>query len=690
LFFFNSKKTLVDRDGNVARLESLELPSVDPILKEEAPSNDTISSTVVAKRPVPDGEASDEKPDTKKPKLEDCDETEKEHELLLEQARVELSDLVGAEAALEAIQMLQHWQTNKNSAPAETQPKHVTLPKVEDKLKRRAIHMLIRSPKLAPFAAADTVDSRVRIWHKSFESEMPDYDKFERGARNNNSNNKQGGRGGGRPQRPPKAIWPADRPDYLKFVLYKENIDTGTAVKDILRFSKMNPRNKGGVGYAGMKDKRGVTAQFCTVFRQEPNDLLVLNQHNQKQYSGSGGGGSTSTGGVPVLRVGNFSYTKEELKLGKLSGNRFDICLRNIHVDGMDTNTDNGKQVSVIKSCLEQAALDMKEKGFINYFGMQRFGKYHDTHKVGIALLKGDFEEAVSIIMSPKQGEMDRVVDARGRWERRFADVSSQDDEKAMEAAEQKCAKGVLRDLGRFMTAETSIVTSLSRKPRDYKRAFRSISKNLRLMFLHAYQSYLWNFCSSQRVKQCSDSVMVGDLVQTEDKAEHEGGSGTSGLGGKAVITLTEEDVASGKYSMTDVVLPMAGVKIQYPTNSVGDLFDKLLAENGLTKKNFDNLQDRELSLGGDYRKIICKPTDVDVDIMQYKDPLEPLIQTEMMKLNNVNLNVRRDMNNTEDGVLTGMAIGFTLPPSAYATVALRELMKKPTSSEYQKELKLS
>jgi tRNA pseudouridine13 synthase len=178
--------------------------------------------------------------------------------------------------------------------------------------------------------------------------------------------------------------------------------------------------------------------------------------------------------------------------------------------------------------------------------------------------------------------------------------------------------------------------------------------------------------------------------VQTEDKAEHEGGSGTSGLGGKAVITLTEEDVASGKYSMTDVVLPMAGVKIQYPTNSVGDLFDKLLAENGLTKKNFDNLQDRELSLGGDYRKIICKPTDVDVDIMQYKDPLEPLIQTEMMKLNNVNLNVRRDMNNIEDGVLTGMAIGFTLPPSAYATVALRELMKKPTSSEYQKELKLS
>ena len=35
------------------------------------------------------------------------------------------------------------------------------------------------------------------------------------------------------------------------------------------------------------------------------------------------------------------------------------------------------------------------------------------------------------------------------------------------------------------------------------------------------------------------------------------------------------------------------------------------------------------------------------------------------------------------------MVIGFTLPPSAYATVALRELMKRPTSTEYQTELKL-
>jgi hypothetical protein len=36
------------------------------------------------------------------------------------------------------------------------------------------------------------------------------------------------------------------------------------------------------------------------------------------------------------------------------------------------------------------------------------------------------------------------------------------------------------------------------------------------------------------------------------------------------------------------------------------------------------------------------------------------------------------------------MVVGFTLPPSSYATIALRELMKKPTSADYQKRLQLS
>merc|ERR1740124_1479246 len=98
------------------------------------------------------------------------------------------------------------------------------------------------------------------------------------------------------------------------------------------------------MGYAGMKDKRGVTTQFCTVFRKTPQDLLSINRERTDRRGGGGGNGSN--GGYGLMRV-----------------------------------------------------------GFIKYFGMQRFGKFLDTHEVGIAVLKGDFQKACDIIMRVKPGD---------------------------------------------------------------------------------------------------------------------------------------------------------------------------------------------------------------------------------------------------------------------------------------------
>jgi tRNA(Glu) U13 pseudouridine synthase TruD len=47
--------------------------------------------------------------------------------------------------------------------------------------------------------------------------------------------------------------------------------------------------------------------------------------------------------------------------------------------------------------------------------------------------------------------------------------------------------------------------------------------------------------------------------------------------------------------------------------------------------------------------------------------------------------NKEEDTNNIDP--LIAMRIGFTLPSSSYATMFLRELMKRPTSSEYQSQL---
>ena len=47
----------------------------------------------------------------------------------------------------------------------------------------------------------------------------------------------------------------------------------------------------------------------------------------------------------------------------------------------------------------------MREHGFINYFGMQRFGTQSVcTHAVGIAMLKEDWEAAVDLVLMPREG----------------------------------------------------------------------------------------------------------------------------------------------------------------------------------------------------------------------------------------------------------------------------------------------
>ena len=119
--------------------------------------------------------------------------------------------------------------------------------------------------------------------------------------------------------------------------------------------SKLLKIKTGIFGYAGTKDRRAVTTQWVSVYRVRAEKLQDLNASLRN------------------LCVGNFKYCKEPLKLGSLSGNHFVVTLRNV----------TGEHDKI-----EEGLDSLKVNGFINYFGLQRFGTTSvPTHKIGVFVI---------------------------------------------------------------------------------------------------------------------------------------------------------------------------------------------------------------------------------------------------------------------------------------------------------------
>lgn len=66
---------------------------------------------------------------------------------------------------------------------------------------------------------------------------------------------------------------------------------------------------------------------------------------------------------------------------------------------------------------LSQAMDTLRSRGFLNYFGMQRFGNsLLGTHMVGLALLRSDWALATNLILRNRPGEVQEIEMARTRW----------------------------------------------------------------------------------------------------------------------------------------------------------------------------------------------------------------------------------------------------------------------------------
>ncbi|KEP62017.1 UNVERIFIED_CONTAM: hypothetical protein HHA_264190 [Hammondia hammondi] len=206
--------------------------------------------------------------------------------------------------------------------------------------------------------------------------------------------------------------WPADLGVYLHFILLKVNRDTSNALHMIGRGLRRHCQRS--LAVAGTKDKRGITVQRCSVHKVLAPALLNACYVDHPSWDSN----------VHIAPLGYFSRPQ---RLGALLGNSFQVVLRNARLplsasgaslpssslsSSFDGEVPPGfvpvalcdEAVQVLASRVSTGVATISSRGFLNYFGLQRFGTHAvRTFEVGAALLQGDWKEAVARILGKRQ-----------------------------------------------------------------------------------------------------------------------------------------------------------------------------------------------------------------------------------------------------------------------------------------------
>lgn len=127
--------------------------------------------------------------------------------------------------------------------------------------------------------------------------------------------------------------------EHLWLWLEKEGENTDWAMQQLAKWAKIPFRD---VGYAGLKDRQGITRQWISL--RIPS--LIDPDFSSFDF--------------PNLRILNAVRHQRKLQIGGLQSNKFIIVLREVVGD---------------KALLEKRLAQIAQQGFPNYFGEQRFGK---------------------------------------------------------------------------------------------------------------------------------------------------------------------------------------------------------------------------------------------------------------------------------------------------------------------------
>ncbi|XP_012874193.1 PREDICTED: pseudouridylate synthase 7 homolog-like protein isoform X1 [Dipodomys ordii] len=396
---------------------------------------------------------------------------------------------------------------------------------------------------------------------------------------------------------------------YTAFTLRKENLEMFEALGFLAVKLGVIPSD---FSYAGLKDKKAVTYQSVVVKKVNPERLKSVEKEMEKKR----------------MNVFNIRSVGNALRLGQLKGNHFDIVIRDLKNQINDSAN--------LRERILEAIENVKSKGFVNYYGPQRFGKGRKVHtdQIGLALLKNEMMKAIKLFLTPE--DLDDPVNNAKKYFLQTEDV-----------------KGTLSLMPEFKVRERALLESLHRfgmTEEGCTQAWFSFPHSMRIFYVHAYSSKIWNEAASYRLATYGCKVVEGDLVCLEEDIDDHFSS-------SKVHLVTKEEESASTYAMHQVVLPVLGYNILYPKNKVGQWYQEILSRDGLRTCRF-KVPTLKLNIPGCYRQILKWPHKL---THQLSGDHDTAVELEGSHIHAANFS---------------LAISFDLDASCYATVCLREIMK--------------
>lgn len=367
---------------------------------------------------------------------------------------------------------------------------------------------------------------------------------------------------------------------YLIAKLTQTSWEHQHAMREIAKRLAISPKR---LGWGGTKDRNAVTTQYISLYDVTEDDLAKVS--------------------LKDIVLEPVTHHQFNLGLGNLEGNRFAITLRNCDSEGLAERT-------------AAITADILTSGIPNYYGIQRFGALKPvTHRVGLHILRGEYEEAVKLYVGDAfPHESDEVKAARTAF------------------AKTGDTKAALHDLPAKLSYERIMLDSLAKHPGEYGCALQAMPPKLLSMFVSAYQSWLFNMALSAR---CVAGVPLGDanvgehLIFTNDRID----------------TVTEKNLPIARQHMKRgrcaVAAWMPGATLPVTPGPLEEEMFALMEKDGISMQSFANASAfTGTNFDGAHRKIVLR-TEVSSEIAG-----------------------------------TDVTLRFVLPPGHYATTVCREYMQ--------------